>query len=133
MKKIVMMTFAALFAMNVLADNVNFKVNNMHCENCAKRAEKALKDKEGVSEVKVDLESKAVCVTYDAQKTNVETLQKALTDVKFEAEVAKQCDNKKGCKHEAGKKCDKEGKQQEKKHGCGGKGCGHHDDKNTKE
>jgi copper chaperone CopZ len=129
MKKIVMMTLAALFAVNVLADNVKFKVTNMHCENCAKRAEKALKANEGVSEVKVNLECKAVCVTFDAQKTNVETLQKALTDVKFEAEVAKQCNDKEGCKHEAGHKCDQKGEQQEKKHECGADGCGHNEEK----
>ena len=39
MKKIVMMMFAALFAMNVLADNVKFQIKNLNCENCAKRAE----------------------------------------------------------------------------------------------
>ena len=128
MKKIVMMTFAALFALNVLADNVKFKVNNMHCENCAKRAEKALKANEGVSEVNVNLECKAVCVTFDAQKTNVEALQKALTDVKFEAEVAKQCNDNEGCKLEAGHKCDKKGEQQEK-HECGADGCGHNEEK----
>ena len=90
MKKLTMMMFAAMFAMNVLADNVKFKVSNMHCENCAKRVEKALKASEAVSEVKVDLECKAICVSYDAAKTDVETIQKALTDAKFQAEVAKQ-------------------------------------------
>ncbi len=100
MKKTVMMMFAAMFALNVLADNVKFKVSNMHCQNCAKRVEKALKANEAVSEVKVNLESKAVCVSYDAAKTNVEAIQKALTDAKFQAEVAKQCDKAEGCKHE---------------------------------
>ena len=105
MKKIVMMMFAALFTMNVMADNVKFKVNNMHCENCAKRVEKTLKANDAVSEVKVNLECKAVCVSYDAQKTNVEALQKALSDAKFEAEIAKQCDDKEGCKGEGEHKC----------------------------
>lgn len=111
-----MMMMAALFAMNVVAENVNFKVANMHCQNCANRVEKALKANEAVSEVKVDLESHAVSVSYDGGKTNVEALQKALTDAKFEAEVAKQC-------------CGKKHEGQEKKHKCGGNGCGKHEKK----
>ena len=55
-----MMMFAALFAMNVLADNVKFQIKNLNCENCAKRAEKALKANEAVTDVKVNLECKAV-------------------------------------------------------------------------
>lgn len=123
----------ATFAMNVLADNVKFKVSNMHCGNCAKRVEKALKANEAVSEVKVNLESKAVCVSYDAAKTDVETIQKALADAKFRAEVVKQCDKAEGCKHEdkAGEhKCNQERKQ-EGEHKCGANGCGH--EKNTQE
>ena len=103
MKKIVMMVFAAMFTMNVMADNVKFKVSNMHCENCANRAEKALKANDAVNEVKVDLEKQAVCVSYDAK-----ALMKALKEARFEAEVVKQCDKEGGCKHE-----------------CGDDGCGH--------
>ena len=91
MKKIVMMMFAAMFTMNLLAENVKIKVTNMHCENCAKRVEKTLKTNEAVSQVKVDLECQTVCVSYDAEKTNVEALTKALIDAKFEVEIVKQC------------------------------------------
>ena len=80
-----MMMLVTMFAMNVLAENVKFKVSNMHCQNCANRVEKALKANKAVSEVKVNLECKAVSVSYDAAKTNVEALQKALTDAKFAA------------------------------------------------
>ena len=119
MRKIVMMMFAALFAMNVLADNVKFKVTNIRCQNCAKRVEKTLKANEAVIEVKVDLEAKTVCVNYDAEKANAEALLKTLTDAKYQAEIVKQC---------AGKGC---GKHEGKEGGCGkheGKqgGCGHH-------
>ena len=122
MKKIAMMMFAALFAMNVLAEKVNFKVANMHCQNCANRVEKALKANEAVSEVKVDLENHAVSVSYDAEKTSVEALQKALADAKFEAKVAKSCCEG-GCKKHEGK---------EEKHECGGK-CGGKKEKKTQE
>ena len=123
MKKIVMMMFAALFAMNVLADNVKFKVTNIRCQNCAKRVEKTLKANEAVQEVNVDLQAKTVCVSYDASKANAEALLKTLTDAKYQAEILKQCDGKKGgC-----------GKHEGKEGGCGKHegqnghgGCGHH-------
>jgi copper chaperone CopZ len=116
MRKIVMMMFAALFAMNVMADDVNFKVTNIRCQNCAKRVEKTLKANEAVKEVKVDLENKIVSVNYDGEKANADALLKTLTDAKYQAEIMK----KGGCGHHNGKEggCGKhEGKQG---------GCGHH-------
>ena len=125
MKKIVMMMFAALFAMNVLADNVKFKVTNIRCQNCAKRVEKTLKANEAVHEVNVDLQAKTVCVSYDASKANAEALLKTLTDAKYQAEILKQCNGK-----EAKGGC---GKHEGKEGGCGKHegqnghgGCGHH-------
>lgn len=127
MKKIVMTMFVALFTINMMADNVKFKIKNMNCENCAKRIEKVLTENGAVTKVKVNLECKAVCVSYDATKTNVEALQKALTDAKFQAEIAKQCNKEGGCKHEGKEgehKCGKKDGQQAEKHECGGEGCG---------
>ena len=122
-----MTMFAALFTINMMADNVKFKIKNMNCENCAKRIEKVLTENGAVTKVKVNLECKAVCVSYDATKTNVEALQKALTDAKFQAEIAKQCNKEGGCKHEGKEgehKCGKKDGQQEEKHECGGEDCG---------
>ncbi len=116
-----MMMFAAMFAMNVLADNVKFKVTNMRCQNCAKRVEKTLKANEAVKEVKVDLTAKTVCVSYDAEKVNADVLLKTLTDAKFQAEIEKQCSGK-GCGKHEGKEggCGKH--EGHKGHG----GCGYH-------
>ena len=122
-----MTMFAALFTINMMADNVKFKIKNMNCEICAKRIEKVLTENGAVTKVKVNLECKAVCISYDATKTNVEALQKALTDAKFQAEIAKQCNKEGGCKHEGKEgehKCGKKDGQQEEKHECCGEGCG---------
>ncbi|MBE6270123.1 MAG: ATPase P [Prevotella ruminicola] len=121
MKKIVMMMFAAMVSVNVLADNVKFKVTNIRCQNCAKRVEKTLKANEAVKEVSVDLQAKTVCVSYDAEKANADALLKTLTDAKYQAEIMKQCNGKQGGR----------GKHEGKEGGCGkheGKqgGCGHH-------
>lgn len=135
MKKIVMMMFAAMVTVNVMADNVKFKVTNIRCQNCAKRVEKTLKTNEAVQDVTVDLQAKTVCVSYDAKKANAEVLLKTLTDAKYQAEILKQCDGKDakgGCGKHEGKEggC---GKHEGKEGGCGkhdGKeghgGCGHH-------
>ena len=130
----VMMLFACLFTTSIWADNVRFEISNMHCQNCANRVEKALKANKAVGEVKVDLAYKTVNVSYDAAKTNVEALQKTLTEAKFEAKVAAPCDQKGDCKHK-GKapehRCSTKTKQQKAgEHKCGGEGCGH--DKETK-
>jgi copper chaperone CopZ len=94
MKKIVMMMFAALFAMNVLADNVKFQIKNLNCENCAKRAEKALTADKGVKEVAVNLEEQTVTVKYDDAETNEAKLIEDLKAGRFEASVAgKKCEN----------------------------------------
>jgi copper chaperone CopZ len=117
MKKIVLLMFAGMLAMSVEAGNVVFKVTNMHCGNCAKRVEKTLKANEAVSDVEVNLEKKAVKVTFDETKTNAEALQLALTEAKFQAEVAKGCG---GCKHH------KEAAEGEgEKHECKGHGEKH--------
>ena len=123
-KTIISMMLICVCAVSAMADNVRFKVSNMHCDNCAKRVEKALKANEAVSSVAVDLKNHTVCVSYDATKTNAETLRLALGEAKFQAEIDKQCDKKEGCsqKAEAGSqsadahKCHKEGG--EKKECC---------------
>ena len=103
MKKIFMMMFAAMVTVNVMADNVKFKVTNIKCQNCAKRVEKTLKANEAVKEVNVDLQAKTVCVSFDEKKANAEALLKTLTDAKYQAEIMKQCDGK-----EAKSCCDKQ-------------------------
>lgn len=110
MKKTIMMVLAGLLSVAALADDVKFKVSNMHCDNCARRVEKALKGNEAVGEVTVNLEDRTVCVSYDAQKTTVAVLRQCLADARFQAEVARQCDKKEECAGQAAghHKCRKE-------------------------
>lgn len=124
MKKIFMMMFAAMVTVNVMADNVKFKVTNIKCQNCAKRVEKTLKANEAVKEVNVDLQAKTVCVSFDEKKANAEALLKTLTDAKYQAEIMKQCNGKeaKSCcdKHEAKEgECGKHEAKKEAHEGCG--------------
>lgn len=105
MKRINVIMVASLLAVSAVADNVKFTIGNMHCLNCANRVEKTLKGNENVKEVKVDIENKTVCVSYDEKNTTAEALLNVLTEANFQAEITKKCG---GCKkHGEGRKCEK--------------------------
>lgn len=63
-------------------------VTDIDCENCAKKITNSIPFQKGVKDVKVDVPSKKVTVTYDTAKTNDAALLKAFGKVKVKAEVA---------------------------------------------
>ena len=62
---------------------------DVDCENCAKKVDNSIPYQKGVKEVKVDVSTQTVTVTYDTSKTNDEALVKAFKKVKVNAEVKK--------------------------------------------
>jgi copper chaperone CopZ len=60
---------------------------DVDCENCAKKVDNSIPYQKGVKEVKVDVSTQTVTVTYDVAKTNDEALLKAFKKVKVNAEV----------------------------------------------
>lgn len=121
MKKLNLLVIALLMAtVNCFAGDVKTIVlqisqeTAMHCENCAKRAEKALTADKGVKEVQVNLEEQTVTVKYDVAETNESKLIEDLKAGRFEASVAgKKCAN---CEKNGGDCCEGEKKQGEHKH-----------------
>ena len=98
MKKIIMLCLLAVMGFGV-ADAVAQKKTNaplktpvfltdVDCETCAKKIDNSLPFQKGVKEVKVDVPSRTVTVTYDATKSSDEALLKAFKKVKVKAEVA---------------------------------------------
>lgn len=63
--------------------NINFKIEGMHCDGCAKRLEKVLNNIEGVENAKVTFEEKCASVEY-TEEVNVEELKEAIVDAGFE-------------------------------------------------
>ncbi|MBI3364754.1 MAG: heavy-metal-associated domain-containing protein [Ignavibacteriae bacterium] len=59
--------------------------SSMICGSCAKTVENALSHVEGVKEVNVDLKTKLVQVKYVAERTNLESLEKAITNAGYDA------------------------------------------------
>lgn len=60
---------------------------DVDCETCAKKVDNSIPYQKGVKEVKVDVSTQTVTVTYDKAKTNDEALLKAFKKVKVNAEV----------------------------------------------
>ena len=99
MKKIIMLCLLAVMGFGV-ADAVAQKkgdaalkttgfLTDVDCETCAKKIDNSLPFQKGVKEVKVDVPTRKVTVTFDTTKTNEEALIKAFKKIKINAEVKK--------------------------------------------
>lgn len=115
MKRIILalvaiITVSAFALAKTESEKVTFKVN-MHCAACQQKIEKNIAFEKGVKDMKVNLEDKTVCVTYDASKTNAEKLKAGFAKLGYEANV----DAPKACKNTTGDKkcCTKEGAEKQ--------------------
>ena len=99
MKKIIMLCLLAVMGFGV-ADAVAQKkgdaalkttvfLTDVDCETCANKIDNSLPFQKGVKEVKVDVPTRKVTVTFDTTKTNEEALIKAFKKIKINAEVKK--------------------------------------------
>jgi mercuric ion binding protein len=68
---------------------VTLAVQNMTCELCPVTVKKSLEKVPGVSAVKVDFDKKTATVTYDADKSQPDTLTKATTNAGYPSTVQK--------------------------------------------
>jgi copper chaperone CopZ len=66
------------------AAEITFSVN-MSCDHCKKKIESNIPFEKGVTDLKVTLEDKQVCIKYDAKKTDKEKLQKAIEKLGYTA------------------------------------------------
>ena len=95
MKKIILMCLVALFGIGIAnaqepkkgnkkSVTVEF-VTDIDCAGCAKKVTNTIPYEKGVKDVKVDVATKTVTVTYDSSKTNNDTLVKAFSKIKIKA------------------------------------------------
>ena len=99
MKKIIMFCLLAVMGIGISEAVAQKKVDaqvkttvfmtDVDCETCAKKIDNSLPYQKGVKEVKVDVATRKVTVTYDATKSSDEALIKAFKKIKINAEVAK--------------------------------------------
>ena len=69
------------------SQSVTLDMQNMTCAMCPITIRKALEGVDGVQSAKVDFGSKTANVTFDPEKTNIETLIKTTTNVGYPATV----------------------------------------------
>ena len=67
---------------------VALTVEGLHCGDCSTKVSAALKGIEGVVAVAVDHQSGRAEIAYDAKKTTVDALLKAVTDTGYKAQKA---------------------------------------------
>lgn len=107
MKKIILVCLVALFTVGAVSAQKPQKgekktvtvefMTSLDCEGCAKKINDTLPYEKGVRDVKIDVPTKVVTVTYDPTKTNNEAIIKAFAKVKIEASVKEGCAE--GCGH----------------------------------
>ncbi|MFK4997231.1 copper chaperone CopZ [Bacillus sp. N9] len=61
-------------------EKVTLYVEGMSCGHCVKSVEGSVGKLQGVSQVKVNLETKTVDVEYDSAKVNAETIKETIDD-----------------------------------------------------
>ncbi|MBR4995966.1 MAG: heavy-metal-associated domain-containing protein [Alistipes sp.] len=97
MKKIVLFCLLAVLGFGIneasaqkqaAAVKTTVFLTDIDCEGCAKKITNSIPFQKGVKDVKVDVPTKLVTVTYDSSKTNDAALLKAFQKVKVKAEVA---------------------------------------------
>ena len=91
MKKIFMIMMACLVSIGMMAAKEDQQVVvfgcELHCQGCCDKIMKNIAFEKGVKDIACDQKYQMVTVTYDANKTNVEKLQKAFKKIGKETRV----------------------------------------------
>ena len=76
-----------LFALPLLAgvEKAEIAIKGMHCQHCADRVLKALKETAGVDDVTVCHHKGVATVAYDSEKTDVKALESVIAGLGFDA------------------------------------------------
>lgn len=93
MKQLVVALICAVFTLSTAyaqdakkkKDTVTFFVEEMECANCQKKVEKNIAFEKGVTDLKCDLQTRTVNVTYKTDKTSKTKLASAFKKIGMEA------------------------------------------------
>lgn len=89
MKKVTLLFALALTVLGATAKDIQTAVfttqPGISCQNCVKRIQDNLRFVKGVKSVEASVEKQTVTVTYDAEKTNAETIRAAFKKIHFTA------------------------------------------------
>ncbi len=80
-------------AVTIEAPSATIEVKTAKCESCARTITKALEDVDGVKKASVDLSKKIVFVEYVSSKTDLASLETAISKAGYDANSTKRDDN----------------------------------------
>ena len=99
MKKLVLLTFALVFAVLAQAQTkkeVVFKTEpKIDCQHCVDKIKNNIRFEKGVKAINPDLKTQLVTIQYDSEKTDVEKLIKAFAKINYKAIVVEEKQDKK--------------------------------------
>ena len=85
---ILAVVFVSAMTSDIFAGNneeVTVSVPTIQCGTCKKNITTSLMNLDGVSNVKVDMKKKTATVTFDDSKTNLESIENAITSTGYDA------------------------------------------------
>lgn len=65
---------------------VYLTVKGMHCPDCPTKIEKGISKMDGVTQIKVDLETEEGCVKYNSHLTDISDIVNEIREMGFEVE-----------------------------------------------
>lgn len=63
---------------------ITFAVDGMKCESCVETVEEALRKREGVKEVKADLQAASVTVTFDSRRVDAAAIHELILSTGYQ-------------------------------------------------
>ena len=91
MKKLLALTFLSIFSVSAFAKDIQELVVTttppMSCQNCENRIKGNLRFEKGVKKIETNLSEQRVVVTYDADKTSPEAIEKGFEKIGYHIEV----------------------------------------------
>ena len=76
---------AIIISCNGKIESITINTPTIQCGMCQATIEKGLSKLNGVSRSKVDLKSKTTVVSYSADKTNLDKIERAISDLGYQA------------------------------------------------
>lgn len=93
MKKSITMALILMTSVMAMAKDIKTVVftttPQMHCENCENKIKGNLRFEKGVKDIKTNVDAQTVTVTYDADKTNADKVQKGFEKFGYTARQLK--------------------------------------------
>lgn len=68
-----------------MAEKIILTISGMHCASCAKIIEATLEEKEGVSSISVDYDSKKAFLEFDEKKINLDEIKSEIETLGYSA------------------------------------------------